>query len=394
MRSFSLSRSSCRAHAPSTRRSPATDGRFLPGSILWNILDLVRDLHSSLDPNKVAAVLRDGLSRVIPHEEHLLDIRPLGNASALLCEGAQSCGPPCLLVPDAGASDEPVARDEDIAPLNELDRRWRDGAEGPGRAFVLKTGGRLGDAAEYEVILWRGRSSAPFGERDERAMRLVTLHWETAMKNAMAAAERMRLRESFEKILGFSEKTILAADSDGAVVYASPQARPLIGGEARPFAHASGFSSAQRLPAWLVEAARKAEARGLAAAAKVPPPDFRGKPVFVRTSFLGGERGLRLIEVLCGADARPSATAFSPRERQVIEAVAAGLRNREIAGRLAVGAETVRKTLSRVFSKSGLASRAELAAVAGRRGGAEVWGRGIEVESARGGCGSMKGIDL
>ncbi len=59
---------------------------------------------------------------------------------------------------------------------------------------------------------------------------------------------------------------------------------------------------------------------------------------------------------------RASWTEFSPRERQVLELVASGLTNRQIAQRLYLSQSTVKTHLSSSFRKLGVCSRAEAAA--------------------------------
>ena len=60
--------------------------------------------------------------------------------------------------------------------------------------------------------------------------------------------------------------------------------------------------------------------------------------------------------------------ALSPRERDVLRLVAAGLTNREIAQRLDVGPETVKTLVARSFAKLGVRRRAEAVAAAHQRG--------------------------
>jgi DNA-binding NarL/FixJ family response regulator len=52
---------------------------------------------------------------------------------------------------------------------------------------------------------------------------------------------------------------------------------------------------------------------------------------------------------------------LTPRERQIIRAVARGLGNREIAAELGISAQTVKNQLSTVYSKVGVKSRVQLA---------------------------------
>jgi len=60
--------------------------------------------------------------------------------------------------------------------------------------------------------------------------------------------------------------------------------------------------------------------------------------------------------------------ALSPRERQVLELVAAGATNREVAAELGLGDETVKTLLARTFAKLGVRRRAEAVSAAHARG--------------------------
>jgi DNA-binding CsgD family transcriptional regulator len=70
-----------------------------------------------------------------------------------------------------------------------------------------------------------------------------------------------------------------------------------------------------------------------------------------------------------GERKRPSTgwASLTPMERQVVDLLAEGLRNAEIAERLFVAPSTVKTHLGHVFAKLGVATRAELAALAARR---------------------------
>jgi len=59
--------------------------------------------------------------------------------------------------------------------------------------------------------------------------------------------------------------------------------------------------------------------------------------------------------------AGPSGFNFSPRERELIQLVARGLRNRDIAGRLGITEGTVKVYFHSIFEKAGVSSRTELA---------------------------------
>ena len=56
---------------------------------------------------------------------------------------------------------------------------------------------------------------------------------------------------------------------------------------------------------------------------------------------------------------RPGRAALSPREREVLLLIAEGATNTDVAGKLGIGAETVKTLLARTFAKLGASKRAE-----------------------------------
>ena len=60
----------------------------------------------------------------------------------------------------------------------------------------------------------------------------------------------------------------------------------------------------------------------------------------------------------------PGEAALSPREREVVQHVARGSTNREIADALGIGEETVKTLIARTFAKLGVRRRAEAVAAA------------------------------
>lgn len=79
-----------------------------------------------------------------------------------------------------------------------------------------------------------------------------------------------------------------------------------------------------------------------------------------------------LLERLVGRPRLPMATApgqaLTPRELEVLQALAGGLTNRAIARRLSVSENTVKFHVSSILTKLSAASRAEAVALAARRG--------------------------
>jgi two-component system nitrate/nitrite response regulator NarL len=66
--------------------------------------------------------------------------------------------------------------------------------------------------------------------------------------------------------------------------------------------------------------------------------------------------------------AGPSDDPLTPREREVLHLLAAGLGNKEIAGRLAISDHTAKFHVSQILAKLNAVSRAEAVSIAMRRG--------------------------
>jgi two-component system nitrate/nitrite response regulator NarL len=70
---------------------------------------------------------------------------------------------------------------------------------------------------------------------------------------------------------------------------------------------------------------------------------------------------LRVMKQGTQEQAEPSLLEFTPREREIISAILTGSMNREIAARLSISEDTVKRHLSNIFAKAGVSNRLELA---------------------------------
>lgn len=84
--------------------------------------------------------------------------------------------------------------------------------------------------------------------------------------------------------------------------------------------------------------------------------------------FLQGEVTRPLLERLAfEARSRPGAEPLTPREIGVLECVAEGMSNKEVAARFGISEETVKTHLKHLYDKLGVADRAQAVAVALRQ---------------------------
>lgn len=65
--------------------------------------------------------------------------------------------------------------------------------------------------------------------------------------------------------------------------------------------------------------------------------------------------------VICQSCKKVPAQSLSFRERQVVDLIAKGLPNKEIAGQLHLSEGTIKEYVSRIFRKTGAGNRTELA---------------------------------
>lgn len=98
------------------------------------------------------------------------------------------------------------------------------------------------------------------------------------------------------------------------------------------------------------EAAREAGAQG--SALKTGSPD---ELLATLRAVLGGRSSFDIRH----PRRAPGQAALSPREREVLRLIAGGATNRQVAAQLAVGDETVKTLLARIFAKLGVSRRAE-----------------------------------
>jgi DNA-binding CsgD family transcriptional regulator len=175
------------------------------------------------------------------------------------------------------------------------------------------------------------RGSPDFSERDRTVLDLLHPH---LVQLHRASEARRRLRDALA-LHEWTQAAVVLLEADDRVAFASSAARELLG---RYFGE-SGAGLPDSLASWLRERRRAAT----------------GEPLRIEN----GERSL-VVEFVDGAlllEERGRLPQLTTREREILDLVAEGRTNAEIAERLWLSAGTVRKHLNNVYAKLGVHTR-------------------------------------
>lgn len=224
----------------------------------------------------------------------------------------------------------------------------------PGLALVHSARGRHRQALD---ILCRGEEAAP----DPLARAPIS---EALVEVALAAGEpglAARCAEDLERVAStYGSSGLLAAATlaRGRVLLASGDLE----------AAAETLDAARRRWQALDAPVRVAEARALLAAVR----EECGDHVAAATERSAAEelrRGLGLEPTVLASGARRALpNGITPREAEVLDLVAQGLRNRDVAEALVLSEKTVARHLSNLYTKLGVSSRTAAAAYAHANG--------------------------
>ena len=184
---------------------------------------------------------------------------------------------------------------------------------------------------------------------------------------AGSAGQRSRLQEAARST--GAAVVALAGDADAlaSALRASPEALVLTGGDARELAPFWRTVRRLQAPSVVVSDARHP------AAPEGAPFGWLGEgagPGLLRVTLEAVAGGLQVTQAGGGALPllRPGSVRLSPREREVLERVAAGLSTKAIARQLALSPNTVKFHLRELFAKLGASTRSGAVVEAMRRG--------------------------
>ena len=191
------------------------------------------------------------------------------------------------------------------------------------------------------VFIFQRKGGSDFTERDRLVASLIRPHLDARARAAEDATRAAAALAAVEESTGGDPHAIVLCSTSGIIEFASPRSRALL---KRYFGLDNG-----RLPSHLLASERHT----------VMDDDGR---LTIRIARTGALRLLLLEE----QDRRLE--QLTAREREVLDAVARGWTNGEIAVHLGLASATVRKHLENVYEKLGVRTRTAAAALVSRAG--------------------------
>ena len=265
----------------------------------------------------------------------------------------------------------------DVAAMSVLARR-----RNPAGSLSAETGGDLARSPRWDEVL------RPVGIGDEAVLAcrdaLGCWGWLKAYRDSddasfaehdleLLAQVGPTLGSALRRTLGGVSREIPAAPSSPGVVVLDPDLRAVSWtAGAREwidaFPGAGLFAAWGILPATVYPVAALARSRNGSADARALERTADGRWLRIEAARLEGQTDAQIAVTLRAAtgtetfDLLCRAYALSPRERDVVAALLAGLDTRAVSGRLFISPHTVQDHLKSVFRKTGARSRRELVA--------------------------------
>jgi len=212
----------------------------------------------------------------------------------------------------------------------------------------------------------RGPDEPPFSEQDMGVLRFVSAHMRAAVGNALELQRARESRALAEGALQIVGAALVLSDERGSIKFANRHAEAIMN-----YCTAASPKSTELLAALNDNLARITEGGEPTAVSVVRLGRYAeqvGASLLlrsVRVPTLEGTVATFLYEQLEHApDFTYLASLLTPRELEVLELVAQGMTNKEIARRMFVSANTVKYHMKRLFQTFQVGSRGELLAKA------------------------------
>lgn len=214
----------------------------------------------------------------------------------------------------------------------------------------------------------------PFTSAEQERAALIARHVSVALGRAEAYERVERRSTLLERALDLLRVPLVATALDGTVLFRNRAAAELMEAYGAAPASAGLLGALRRNRDLLAQGGRRVVATTVRDAEEGLPDalDARarrrpGARLAVRSTLLGGRTDTVISFLHETPSVAPVQSALlSPREQELVELVARGLTNREIADLASISRNTVKQHLKRVFRKAGVASRTELAASVAR----------------------------
>jgi DNA-binding CsgD family transcriptional regulator len=191
-------------------------------------------------------------------------------------------------------------------------------------------------ATRTRVFIFTRHGGQDFTERDRLVLEILRPHLEARLEAAETAARAVASLASLEEPASEEASRVVLCSARGTIEFASPTSRALL---ARFLGVENG-----RLPTALLDQTKSVLAHG-------------SERLTIRTARSGELRVLLLER----CDARVD--LLTPREREILDRVARGNTNAEIAFELRIATATVAKHLEHAYRKLGVSSRVAAASI-------------------------------
>jgi DNA-binding CsgD family transcriptional regulator len=338
------------------------------------VLEAIRGVRDATDPDEFGAATLTEIARVVPSDVlSFNEVDPVAGRLAFLTE------PSTFPVPPGSA--EVLARYAHEHPLIEYTARTGDGsarrisdvwspAQWHGSGIFREFYGPMGIEHQVSIALPAplpvvvgialNRAVDDFSERDVAVLNLLRPHLAQSWRHAREH-QRVRLMLS-------TASHALASAQTGVIVLSDPPHEVTDGALIQLYRYFGRPGRLDPLPPrvsrWVVDQ-REAMAKDLELSRPLSI-SFEGRRLVLR--FLpaadGHAEAILLTEDAVAASATELAAAgLTPREAQVLQAVATGLSNAEVGEQLHIASSTVKKYLDNIYAKLGVSGRTKAAAV-------------------------------